>query len=65
MADEYSDGDHEELEILAESDSYAVLRGKDEEGEVIYNVELGTLTLHLFLDEWEELVGLIQAATAK
>jgi hypothetical protein len=50
------------LEVLAESENYAVLLGQDADGESVYNVELGSVTLHLFQEEWEELVALIAAA---
>ncbi|MBN1430350.1 MAG: hypothetical protein JXB07_18415 [Anaerolineae bacterium] len=47
------------LEVLAETESYAILLGQDMEGEPVYNIELGSITLHLFEDEWSELVELI------
>jgi len=53
------------LDVLAETENFAVLVGEDIEGETIYNVELGTVTLHLLLEEWEELIELIRAATKK
>lgn len=53
------------LEVLAETENYAVLMGEDAEGEKVYNVELGTLTLHLFHEEWIELVQLIKDATRR
>ena len=53
------------LDVLAETENFAVLVGEDIEGEMIYNVELGTVTLHLLLEEWEELVDLIRSASKK
>lgn len=50
------------LELLAETESFAVLAGEDEDGERIYNVELGGVTLHLFREEWNELVQLVKDA---
>ncbi len=47
------------LRVLAETESYAVLLGEDMDGEPIYNVELGAITLHLFQEEWAELVELV------
>lgn len=58
MAD-YEEGD---LEVLAETEHFAVLLGEDEDGEPVYNVELGMVTLHLFSEEWRELVQLIREA---
>ncbi|MBN1312641.1 MAG: hypothetical protein JXB30_14590 [Anaerolineae bacterium] len=47
------------LELLAETENYAVLLGQDMEDEPVYNIELGSITLHLFEEEWAELVELI------
>jgi hypothetical protein len=58
-------GDDSPLVLLAETENYAVLLGDDADSEPIYNVELGSVTLHLFREEWDELVSLItQAAKA-
>jgi hypothetical protein len=51
------------LEVLAETESYAVLLGPDLDGEPVYNIELGSITLHLFQEEWAELVELISKAS--
>jgi len=51
-----------DFELLAETESFAVLRGEDIDDEPVYNVELGLVTLHLFKEEWDELVALITAA---
>jgi hypothetical protein len=53
------------LTLLAETENYAVLVGEDEDGEEVYNVELGGVTLHLFAEEWDELVELIKDASRK
>lgn len=50
------------ITILAETENYAVLMGADLEGEPVYSIELGNVTLHLFQDEWEELLELISAS---
>jgi hypothetical protein len=47
---------------LAESDNYAIWTSVEPDGETVYHLELGSVTLHFFLEEWEELVGLVQAA---
>ena len=60
---EYDDEDQAPLELLAESENYAILAGKDIDGEKVYNVELGPITLHLFEEEWDELVALIRSAS--
>ena len=62
MADELEYDDDAELELLAEVGDFTVFRGEDAEGEVIYNVGLATVTLHLLEEEWEDLVNLVRKA---
>lgn len=50
------------LVLLAETEHFAVLVGEDEDGEPIYNLELGSMTLHMFREEWDELVTVIAEA---
>lgn len=49
---------------LAESDSYAIWTTVEDNGETIFHLELGSVTLHFFQEEWEELVGLMEAASS-
>jgi hypothetical protein len=51
----------QEVDILAETDNYFVWRSEDEDGEAVYHVELGGVSLHLVSEEWEELVTLFRA----
>ncbi len=55
-------GHNEEIKILAETANYAVVLGYDEEGEPVYSIELGSITVHLYQEEWDELAELISAA---
>ncbi len=50
-----------EMNVLAETDNFAVWRSEEDEG-VLYHIELGGITLHLTSEEWEELVLLIKDA---
>ena len=47
-------------EVIAESDNFFIWRNR-EEGEYIYHIELGGLTLHLLSDEWEEFLMLVKS----
>lgn len=47
-----------ELDMLAETENFAVWRSQDETG-YIYHVELGSITLHLMGEEWQEFQELI------
>jgi hypothetical protein len=46
---------------LAETDSYIVWSAEEPDGETTYHVELGTVTLHFFKEEWREFLQLARA----
>lgn len=46
---------------LAETDNFLVWTATAEDGEVTYNLELGTVTLHMFQEEWDEFLQLIRS----
>jgi hypothetical protein len=50
----------DEGEIIAETESYFVWRS-DEDGEFVYHLELGGVSLHMTSEEWDELVDLMKA----
>jgi hypothetical protein len=54
--------DDGELVLLAETETYAIMLAEDVDGESVYNIQLGSVTLHLFEEEWEELIQLIRRA---
>jgi hypothetical protein len=45
-------------ETLAETASYLAWRANEPDGESTYHVELGTVTLHFFEEEWAEFLEL-------
>jgi len=47
------------IEILAESENFNLVRAEDPDGETVYHLELGNVTVHFFREEWEELLKLI------
>lgn len=51
-----------DLEVISESENFAVWRSQEEEGYV-YHVELGGITLHLSSEEWAEFTLLIGDAS--
>ncbi len=51
------------IEPLAETENYAVIRAVDEEGEVMYQLELPSITLYFIEEEWREFVALITGAS--
>lgn len=48
-------------EVLAETENYSVWMSQEPDGEVTYHVEVGTVTLHFFDEEWQEFLNLIGA----
>ena len=44
---------------LAETQNYMVWTAEELDGETTYNVELGSVTLHFFKEEWDEFLQLI------
>ncbi len=47
--------------IIAETQNYLVYTAEEPDGETTYNIELGTVTIHLFKEEWDEFLRLIRA----
>ena len=43
---------------LAETTNLIAWKASEPDGEVTYHIELGTITLHFFLEEWKEFVEL-------
>ena len=46
---------------LAETQNYIVWTADEPDGETTYNVELGSVTLHFFKEEWDEFLKLIRS----
>ena len=47
--------------VIAETQNYLVYTADEPDGETTYNIELGTITIHLFKEEWDEFLRLIRA----
>jgi hypothetical protein len=52
-------------ETIAETDNYVVWISQEPDGETTYHVELGSVTLHFFREEWEEVMALMEEAAQK
>lgn len=44
---------------LAETDNYMAWRSEEPDGETIYHLELNSVTLHFFTEEWKEFLDLV------
>jgi hypothetical protein len=47
---------------IAETQNYIVWTSEEPDGEVIYHIEFGPMTLHFFQEEWDEVQDLIKTA---
>lgn len=50
-------------DTLAETSNYVAWVSNEPDGETVYHLELGAVTLHFFKEEWDELLSLIQKAS--
>ena len=51
------------IEILAETENCSLWRANEPDGETTYHLELGTVTVHFFREEWEEFFKLMGEVT--
>lgn len=47
---------------LAETENYIVWKSEEPDGEDVYHIELGAITLHFFEEEWQELQAVMKEA---
>ncbi|KPK89955.1 MAG: hypothetical protein AMJ88_16845 [Anaerolineae bacterium SM23_ 63] len=47
-------------ETIAETENFIAWKAQEPDGEVTFHLELGTVTLHFFKEEWEELLELMR-----
>jgi len=54
--------DEPRVETLSETKNFEVWMAEEPDGELTLHLELGLVTLHLFREEWDEFVELIETA---
>jgi hypothetical protein len=47
------------IDILSETENFSIWRAEEPDGETTYNLELGTVTVHFFREEWSEFLKLV------
>lgn len=47
-----------ETDILAETENYLAMTADEPDGETTYHLELGSVTVHFFKEEWDEFLDL-------
>ncbi len=48
-------------ETIAETTNFIAWKAEEPDGEITFHIELGTVTLHFFSEEWEEFLELTRA----
>lgn len=48
-----------EVEILAETQDFSVWRMEEPDGELVYHLEFGNLTVHFLHEDWEQFLELV------
>ena len=48
-------------DTLAETENYLAWQAEEPDGETTYHLELNNVTLHFFLEEWDEFLDLARA----
>ena len=54
-----TNGNGIDTETIAESANYLVWKANEPDGEPTFHVELGTVTIHFFSEEWDEIRTLL------
>lgn len=54
--------DNMPTKAIAETENYIVWEVEEPDGEITYHVELGTVTMHFFREEWNEFCKLVKDA---
>ncbi len=49
-----------ETMVMAETKHFIAWAAEEPDGEMTYHVELGSVTLHFFQEEWEEFLQLME-----
>jgi hypothetical protein len=52
-------------ELVAMTDNYAVWVTQGPDDETVYHLDLDTVTVHLYREEWDEVVELLRQAGEK
>jgi len=56
-----SDDANVETSTLSETSNFIVWKAVEPDGEETFHLELGTVTVHFFAEEWEEFLELIRS----
>ena len=47
-------------ETIAETDNFIAWRSQEPDGEMMFNINLGMVTLHFYTEDWTEFLNLVR-----
>ncbi len=47
--------------VVTETENYMVWSAEEPDGEITYHIELNSVTLHFFTEEWKEFLELVRS----
>ncbi|MEJ2550261.1 MAG: hypothetical protein P8Z42_01820 [Anaerolineales bacterium] len=50
-----------ETSTLSETSQFMIWKANEPDGEETYHLELGTVTVHFFAEEWQEFLELVRS----
>ncbi len=56
-----SEDNNIETSTLSETSNFMIWKADEPDGEETYHLELGTVTVHFFTEEWQEFLDLVRS----
>jgi hypothetical protein len=57
------DNPEPKTDVIAETDEYMAWRAEEPDGETTFHLELNSVTVHFFQEEWDEFINLVRLLT--
>ncbi len=48
------------IQTIVETENYSIWQAEEPDGETTYHLELNTVSVHFFREEWNEFLGLVR-----
>ncbi len=48
------------ISTIVETENYSIWQAEEPDGEITYHLELNTVSVHFFREEWDEFLGLVR-----
>jgi hypothetical protein len=53
------------VEVLVETENYSIWKAEEPDGEITYHLEMNNVTIHMFQEEYDEFVALVNQLLAR